>query len=312
MPRQVVVVVPPCDIPQTVADDLGIVMLRPSADPDAQAAPDEHKAERSALQPNQSSAGVPYRLVALSRVYTQIMETGLSVLAIQPPLQLDPLTRLALAARSIVSVADCGLNPHPPRVLVYETAAIGQGFAWLAKMAAHAAYEGMGLNQLVALLEDLQHALSAFYFTRWQGPARGPTRDARPHAPLANRLRIGREQLWYLDHSRRQFVCQARGWQLSSRLFEEDGLLGHETMPLLCATDERLQTWVQHAWSQVSTTPLTIEQGGTSLLPLFPQGCVELTFLPTQSFVHHVSAVIRHEAAQPLSAGHGLRQKVGK
>lgn len=293
--RQVIVAAPPGHIDPAVSEALHIVD-QPAllAEPQPNSQPDK-------------TLETSYSLASLARVYEQILEAGLHVLSLQPPAPMDAHTRLALAARSVVA-AQSAATRRVPQVVISETAAVGQGFAWLVQHAAEAARQGVSLEHILALLEHMQEKMTAFYITRWPGPVAASRASASP----AYWLTVGQEQCWYIDYMQRRFVCQGHGWNLSRTLFRAGGTLeAINTLPLVCATDERLLARVVRAWEAEQSTPLPMAQASTSLASLFPRGCVELTLLPDSSLVQHISQALYREPEPAAPYKAGVRERVG-
>jgi hypothetical protein len=249
-----------------------------------------------------------YPLAQLARLYTQILETGMHVLSLQPPVPMDAHAQLALAARSVVPRGTSTTARQSPQVVIYETAAIGYGFAWLVQQAAEAARHGLGLEPILLLLKRVQEEMTALYITRWPGPIAA----SQPRRHPARRLQIGHEQCWYLDQLQQRFVCQAHGRHLSRTLFQSGGMLeAIKTPPFVCATNERLLGNVVQSWNSVHTTPLHTLTAREHLSTLFPRGCVELTLLPEQTVIQQIAQELLREPEPATLRSAGVRQRAG-
>lgn len=293
--RQVVVAAPPGHIEPAVS-----VALNIADQPMLAAAPHSDKRQRK--------NAAAYSLTELVRVYTQILEAGLHVLSLQPPAPMEAHTPLALAARSIVAGSKPTPSRRAPQVVIYETAAIGQGFAWLVRQAAEAARHGLSLEHILVLLKRMQEEMTALYITRWPGPIAASQTRFRS----ARRLPFGHEQCWYLDQLQQRFICQGHSKNLSRTLFQTGGMLeALQTPPFVCATDERLLERVVQAWNAAHTTPLHVVPANESLTLLFPRGCVELTLLPEQSIMQQIAQELSREPEPATPRRTGVRQRAG-
>ncbi len=231
-----------------------------------------------------------YDLGTLAQHYERTLAEGFSVLALHLPERLEPTTRLALAARSILLAGQSRASGSDQRIAVYELAAVGQSFAFLVEAAAQGASEGMALHQLMTLLDRLQAALHSVYLTGPHGPIKKVCHPGRPAA--GGWLR--HEQIWTLDRADGLFHCQARGWSLSQTLFSAGGVLAEKgDNVVLHSTHPRLLERINAGRAQHGLSPLTAAPGGLSLTTLFPGGCVELACLPDATHIARIRDVIR-------------------
>lgn len=307
--RQVMVVVDPCcEIDPAAIAALEVLVLPRTVRAGGRSVtlgPDQTLHHGCWPQPPRSIAPQPYALGELAQAYERVLRGGLSVLALHLPSRLDPTSRGALAARSILLAGQSYRAGCAPRIAVYELPAVGSSFAFLVEVAARAAMEGMTLQQVLTLLDRLQIALRGHYLTGLMGP----------HAALRHRgrspgvARVGSEQLWELDRASGQFACRARGWSLAGKLFRPHGLLAGLEPTAVCVWNSRLLDRVNAGRAQAQLPPLAAQPGGLSLAPLFPRGCVELAMLADQAQIIHIIDVIRRiDRPAPPSLG-GVRRR---
>ncbi len=243
-----------------------------------------------------------YDLGALAQRYSRALADGFSVLALHLPERLDPTTRLALAARSILLAGQSRASGSARRIAVYELAAIGQSFAFLVEAAAQGASEGMALHQLMTLLDRLQAAQHDVYLTGLRGPLE---RVCHPGRPTTGGW-LGNEQIWTLDRTDGLFHCQARGWSLAQTLFSSGGALAGRETVVVRSTHPRLLERINAGRMQNNLPPLVAEPGGLSLTTFFPGGCVELACLPDAANIARIREVIRRidrQSDQPGPVG---------
>lgn len=230
-----------------------------------------------------------YDLGALAQRYEYALAEGFSILALHLPERLDPTTRLALAARSILLAGQSRASGSDRRIAVYELAAVGQSFAFLVEAAAQGASEGMALHQLMTLLDRLQAALHGVYLTGVRGPIDRVCHRGRPKEGGW----LGSEQIWTLDRADGLFHCQARGWRLTQTLFGEGGALAGRDDVVVHSTHPRLLERINAGRVQHGLPLLAAAPGGLSLTTLFPGGCVELACLPDAAHITRIRDVIR-------------------
>jgi len=240
-----------------------------------------------------------YDLGTLAQRYSRALADGFSILALHLPERLDPTTRLALAARSILLAGQSRASGSARRIAVYELAAIGQSFAFLVEAAAQGASEGMALHQLMTLLDRLQAAQHSVYLTGLRGPFE---RVCHPGRPKEGGW-LGSEQIWTLDRADGLFHCQARGWNLAQTLFSERGALAGREEVVVRSTNLRLLERINAGRAQNGLPPLVAEPGGLSLTTLFPGDCVELACLPDAAHIARIRDVIRRIDRQSDQSG---------
>lgn len=243
-----------------------------------------------------------YDLGTLVQRYSRVLTDGFSVLALHLPERLDPTTRLALAARSILLAGQSRASGSARRIAVYELAAIGQSFAFLVEAAAQGASEGMALHQLMTLLDRLQAAQHNVYLTGRRGPIGRVCHPGR----LTMGGWLGSEQIWTLDRADGLFHCQARGWNLARTLFSDGGALARRETVVVRSTHSHLLEQINVGRGQNNLPPLVAEPGGLSLTTLFPGGCVELACLPDAVSIARICEVIRRidrQSDQPRPVG---------
>lgn len=243
-----------------------------------------------------------YDLGTLVQRYSRVLTDGFSVLALHLPERLDPTTRLALAARSILLAGQSRASGSARRIAVYELAAIGQSFAFLVEAAAQGASEGMALHQLMTLLDRLQAAQHNVYLTGRRGPIGRVCHPGR----LTMGGWLGSEQIWTLDRADGLFHCQARGWNLARTLFSDGGALARRETVVVRSTHSHLLEQINVGRGQNNLPLLVAEPGGLSLTTLFPGGCVELACLPDAVSIARICEVIRRidrQSDQPRPVG---------
>lgn len=248
-----------------------------------------------------------YDLGTLAQRYSSALAEGFNVLALHLPERLDPTTRLALAARSILLAGQSRASGSARRIAVYELAAVGRGFAFLVEAAAQGASEGMALHQIMTLLDRLQAALQGVYLTGLRGPIEKVCHPGRPAAGGW----LGSEQIWTLDRTDGLFHCQARGWNLAQTLFSNGGALAGREDVMVRSTHPRLLERINAGRTQNGLPPLVAEPGGLSLTTLFPDGCVELACLPDVMHVARICDIIRRIDRQSDQRGRAGGAKGG-
>ncbi|MGQ9528910.1 DegV family protein, partial [Chloroflexus sp.] len=229
-----------------------------------------------------------YDLGTLAQRYSRVLTDGFSVLALHLPERLDPTTRLALAARSILLAGQSRASGSARRIAVYKLAAIGQSFAFLVEAAAQSASEGMALHQLMTLLDRLQAVQHNVYLTGLRGPLE---RVCQPGRPKVGGW-LGSEQIWTLDRADGLFHCQARRRDLAQTLFSSGGALAGRETVVVRSTHPRLLERINAGRVQNNLPPLVAEPGGLSLTTFFPGGCVELACPPDSANIARIREVI--------------------
>ncbi|MBC8162649.1 MAG: hypothetical protein H7Z42_15670, partial [Roseiflexaceae bacterium] len=229
---------------------------------------------------------------------------GQSVLVIQPVSQYDPAGRAALAARSVL-MADGAFAHSTARVAVYEPAALGAGYTYLVLAAARAAANGLGLAQVVTLLDQLQVEVRALYVTG----SRGPIERVRLRQP--NGFQLGGQQLWQIDRASGMLGRLAGSWSVIKALTAPESPLSTRQPDCVSFSDGRLLQALNRELGKAGQLGLAASQAGVGLNSTFPSGCVELTWLPEQAHVAGIIAIIeRINRPAHVSRG-GIRQRGG-
>jgi hypothetical protein len=307
--RSVVVVIDAwCEIDPAVAAQLNIVVLPREVKVDGQdQALDGQRTLHHSCWPQlpRMIAPKPLTLSAVARVYEQVLVHEFSVLALTLPERFDPTVAEALKARSILLAGQRSRKNPPPRIAVYELTTAGANFALLVQIAARAAAEGMTLRQVMVLLDRVQAEANSYYLTGTQGPPQAFCQTGR----WSLRALPGQEQVWQIDGQHGRFVRRACRRGLTQKLFQKEGMLAGKEPAGVYSSDARLFARLNSGRTAAQQSPLVAHPGGLSLTPLFPKGCVELSWLPDKANIERICDAIRRIDTSSTSTGRGVRQR---
>lgn len=230
-----------------------------------------------------------YTLGDLAPAYGQILDSGMSVLALHQPSRIDRAAHTALAARSVLLSSRRSTETAPPRIAVYELAHSGACFSFLIAAAARGAAEGLALHQLLTMLDQLQAMAQGYFFTS----SSGPSHQMRQPGRQPGVARVGSEQIWHLSRDTGLFVCRARGWNLAKTLFSDGGMLNAWQPTLIRSSHPQFVKRLNAGRAALGLPPLEAEAGSAALTTIFSRGCVELVRLPEEQQITDIIDVIR-------------------
>ncbi|NOK62381.1 MAG: hypothetical protein GFH27_549293n115 [Chloroflexi bacterium AL-W] len=310
--RQVVIAIDAyCEIAPHIAQQLGIVVIPRMAKVDSQQVilNAEQTLHHSCwTQPPRRVVPALHTLGGLAQSYEQVLNEGLSILAIHQPLRFDDAVHFALAARSILLAGPQSTREHPPRVAVCELGAVGAGFEFLVQIAARGAAKGMTLQQLLTLIDRTQSMLKSYYVTTRSGPIA----NTRSATRLPKNSLRGTEQIWELDQSADGlFTCLSRSRHALQELFSPEGLFGNQDPNIVRTNNTRLLGRLNKVRALMQKAPFEIDPGGLAFTSIFPHGCIELTVLPNESEINRIVEIIRRIDRTVPALVRGLRQRGG-
>ena len=309
--RQVVVAIDAyCEIAPHIAQELGVMIIPRTAKADGRhVLLDAEQTLHHSCWSQMPRRVVPttHTLGELAQSYEQVLNQGLSILAIHRPWRFDDTVHFALAARSILLAGPQSTREHPPRVAVYELGAIGVGFEFLVQIAARGAAKGMALQQLLTLIDRTQAMLQSYYISTRSGPI-ASVRSAKRLPPGL----FGREQVWELDQSENGLLtCQDRNRHALQTLFGTEGVFGEKEPNFVRTNNMRLLERLNKTRALMQKPPFEVEPGGLELTPFFPRGCIELTVLPDETDTSRIVEIIRRIDRTAPAPMRGLRQRGG-
>ena len=247
----------------------------------------------------------PVALAHLAEGFQQVISQGQSVLALQPPRQLDPTIVEAFKARSIVLAGLSATRHAPPRIAVCELNVTGMGFVYLVMLAGQAAREGMALHQIVTLLDRMQSELRVAYLCQKSGPCAALQEPTKGTVSWPFQV-----QLWQRN-AQGLLKRVVNGQSAHARLWAADGpLSGYEPDHIL-STDLGLFDKLNERRLAMGRKPWVASGGGLSLQPLFRHGAIECTVFPAPERVKRVSTIISQIDSPPLPRARGVAERGG-
>jgi hypothetical protein len=232
------------------------------------------------------------------------LDRSLSVLALYPSRRVDASVIEAFKARTVLMSSHRRAIKEQLRVAVLELPVTGAGLAFLAEQAARAAAGGMGLHQIITLIERLQDELRTVYLAEGT-----PTADLL-HPESARFVWPGRQSLWASDPLNGQFSLITQGRKLAETMFAPDGPL-HDMQPARASGHGRLLREVNTGRTAAGLSGVPAYEDLVGLRQLFAGHCVELLALPDERLIAQMSALIQRIDKQPAPPLRGVLQRGG-
>jgi hypothetical protein len=247
---------------------------------------------------------LPRRVAELVDAFGAGLDRGLSVLALYPSRHIDPAVIEAFKARTVLLSSHRRAIAENLRVAVVELPIAGTGLAFLAEQAARAAIDGMGLHQIITLIERLQDELRVVYLA-----------EGAPHAQLIHPeserfVWPGSQALWVHDPASGQLKLLAQGRRLADRMFAEGEPL-HDMQPVRGSGAKRLLRQVHAGRVQAGLSGIAAYEDLVGFRQIFPVACLELLVLPEERLIAQMSALIQRIDQPPAPPLRGVLQRGG-